>query len=58
MVVGEFGEFGESSVLWASGNYAPNFAHYAILNFPKNSFIMLIIILFMLLIVIIILLYQ
>ena len=55
MVVGEFGEFGESSVLWASGNYAPNFAHYAIPNF---RFIMLIIILFMLPIVIIILLYQ
>ena len=35
-----------ASVCLASGNYAPNFAHYAILNFPKKSLIMLIIILF------------
>ena len=37
-------------------NYAPNFAHYAIPNFPKKSLIMLIIILFMPLIVVILLL--
>ena len=39
-------------------NYTPNFALYAIPNFPKKSLIMLIIILLMLVIVIIILLYQ
>ena len=33
---------------YASGNYAPNFAHYTIPNFPKKSLIMLIAILFML----------
>ena len=42
----------------ASENYAQNFAHYAIPNFPKKSFIMLIIILFMLIIVIIMLIIQ
>ena len=41
-----------------AGNYALNFAHYAIPNFPKKSLIMLIIILFKLVIVIIMLIIQ